>query len=379
MSQIFLSYSSSDIAWAQTLEDRLMTAGLEVFRDKSRLTAGKPYEEELFCALKCSSILLIVWSRRVRDMKGAWKEWIITERERFRAYHPDCPIIYIRLDNEEPQVDAHIHKLDMLRGVQGPGKVGDATWLQLTEEIKKISYSDEIRIICYILAATKEEFGRLNTDPNLQAVLQSLNLGFVQVADWYGVNRTDWKPGGGTSIKQIISDLAVSLNPVLKEIGAPERFRNCQITTEVVTTGLWAELDSEIPEEINRLARLDFCWIIIDPLSLYHDYVQKVARRIGPCADRNQCLNIFLIDPVGRILDRTNLRTKFQNDFSDIYKRLVKPQLLDNLSCLGGVDVWHADDFERTFRETIRLHRQAITNQNHEKSQKGALAHFGRK
>ena len=87
MSQVFISYSSGDRNWAETLEDKLCRAGIEVYRDKSRLTVANPFKEQLQGALRMSSALLTLWSERVRNEQGQWKEWVISEREYFRAQH----------------------------------------------------------------------------------------------------------------------------------------------------------------------------------------------------------------------------------------------------------------------------------------------------
>jgi hypothetical protein len=72
MGQVFISYSSADRGWAEVLEDKLKPH-LDVYRDKTRLTAGQPYQESLYCALEKSCALVIIWSKRVRDMQGEWK------------------------------------------------------------------------------------------------------------------------------------------------------------------------------------------------------------------------------------------------------------------------------------------------------------------
>lgn len=264
--------------------------------------------------------------------------------------------------------------MDLLRGAESPQDVKEPIWLEITSKIKRVAYSEAIQINCYILAATRQEFDELKSEPNLQQVLTHLNLNFAKVANWYGVDRNVWRPAGGATIKAVISTLELTLAQILTETGVPKRFENSNIVTSIEPIGLWSSDDQTVKEEIIRLKGLDFCWIFIDPLSLYHQNVQKVATRIGTCAGQNKWLNIFLIDPIGRILDRTDLRTKLQNDFSNVYERIVKPRLLDSASCLGGVDVWHADDFERVFRETMRLHRLINTKQEQESVPEKALA-----
>ncbi|MBS0154166.1 MAG: toll/interleukin-1 receptor domain-containing protein [Nitrospira sp.] len=368
MNGIFISYSSYDRPWALALEDRLRQAGLTAFMDKISLIVGGSFQDDLFRELKGSVLLVILWSTHVRDEKGNRKEWIITEREQFRAFHPDGPIIYLLLDDEQPDVDAHMHKIDLLQGIKGPAEVQGSIWNQIEKQIKKIVCPDIVRIKCYTLAVTRPEFEELSREPNLKKILANLDLNFTQVANWYGDRRSDWRPAGGPTIEETLSNLENPLAQVFREDGVPERFQGCeQLVTLIETKGLWELDDAKVKEEIDCLAGLDLYWIIIDPLSLYHPRVQQVATRIGACAECNHWMNIFLIDPVGRILDRSSLRTKLENDFAYIYRRLVKPKLRGNLFCLGGVDLWHPDDFERVFRETIRLQHRGKARQDNER------------
>ena len=79
MSQVFISYSSADRDWAKTLERKLKPYLLP-YRDDSRLVVARPFQNQLFEKLDESAALLIIWSKRVRDMQGEWKEWVRWER-----------------------------------------------------------------------------------------------------------------------------------------------------------------------------------------------------------------------------------------------------------------------------------------------------------
>jgi hypothetical protein len=373
---IFLSYSSADRSWAEMLEHRLLPH-LEVYRDKNRLTASKPYQEQLFADLERSYALLIMWSKRVRDMRGEWKEWVITERERFRVYHPEAPIVYVRLDEETPQVDADTHMLDDMVGTDSPDKVKDETWVQLVQRIKQAVSPHTIEIACYVLACTDVEFASLRGNPNLEAVLQRLGYTFDGIADWYAPARENWRPAGASAVKTFLAELETIVTGVLKEEGVPEPFRESHVTIKSGLAGLWNVLDAELKKEIDRIAKTEFCWVFIDPLSLYHPNVQTAANRIVGCRERNQWLNVFILDPIGRVHDRSNLRSKLEIDFPSLYLPIVRPKFQAGMSCLGGVDVWHSDDFERAFRETIRLRVQTRSPQRPAPGPQRGLTTFG--
>jgi hypothetical protein len=226
----------------------------------------------------------------------------------------------------------------------------------------------------YVLACTAQEFATLKANPNLRAVLRALSLKFNKVAAWYGPKREDWRPTGAQQTTAIFSQLEQMATDVLREDGVPEFLNRRQIVINSGLTELWNPLDPAVQLEINRLAKLDFVWVFVDPLSLYHSSVQAAANRIAGVRNRNRWSNLFIVDPIGGVHDRSCLRHKLEADFALLYRPMVKPQIQGSLRCLGGVDVWHADDFERVFRETIRLRSEAsLTAQTRQSSERGLV------
>jgi len=374
MFDVFISYSSADREWAEVFEERMKQAGIDVFRDKSRLMLGHSYKEQLFNHLKDSRVLVIIWSKSVQSMDGIMKEWIITERETFRANHPKGKIIYLLIDNENPQVDEDSHKLDHLRNKGVISSITDKDWSFVIGKVKEIIFTDRIDIDCYILAVTEKEFGDQLNDENLSDALINLGLSYSDVAKWYGVRREDWRPAGGKSIKEILFSLEKQLANVLKEDSVPEIYKNSKITIKSDLLGLWKSLNSDVQAEINRLSNLDFCWVFIDQLSLYNPKIHEAAHRIETLIATNNWINVFILDPVFNIHNRTILRSKLSLDCSTLYHALTKPQLSKNSTCLGAVDVWHSDDFEKIFRETIRRKRVLIDTDK--RSEKRGFASF---
>jgi len=371
MHQVFISYSSGDRGWAEVLEQRLIPH-VNVYRDKTRLTAAGPFQDQLFAALEQSTSLLIIWSERARDGQNKWKEWVITEREHFRAKHPDGPIIYLLLDDAIPQVDAHTHKLDDVKGENSPEKISDVSWGQLIHKVKKAVSPSRIEVDAYVLACTTAEFATLKGNPNLDTVLHTLGLDFNKVAAWYGPTREDWRPAGMQQVANIFNQLELMAAEVLNDDGVPEFLKGNQVIINRGLTELWNPLDDPVHAELDRLIKLDFIWVFVDPLSLYHPIIQVAANRIAGVIKKNRWLNLFIVDPIGGIHDRGCLREKLMDDFSSLYDPIVKPQIRGNRICLGGVDVWHAHDFERVFRETIRLRSESsLTTQGRQSAERG--------
>ena len=189
--------------------------------------------------------------------------------------------------------------------------------------------------------------------------------------------REEWRPAGGQPVGETLKYLENVCTTILREDGVPELLKDKEVTINSGLSGLWEVLDMDAEKEINRLVSLDFFWIFVDPLSLYHSKIQKVANRIGGCVDRNKWLNLFILDPIERTHDRSNLRSKLEADFASLYVPLVKPNLRASRKCLGGVDVWHPDDFERVFRETLRLRDDVHPFVRVSQSQERRLTTFG--
>src|SRR5262249_24464842 len=65
----FISYRSSDRAWAMALYDVLKLGGWQAFLDQHDLVPGANLETSLTEALEASSAGVILWSSRTKDSK----------------------------------------------------------------------------------------------------------------------------------------------------------------------------------------------------------------------------------------------------------------------------------------------------------------------
>lgn len=118
----FISYRSSDRAWAMALYDVLRMAGWEPFLDQFDLVPGADLEVSLSEALAASSAGVILWSSRTRD-----SAWCQRERNAMRALkdRPGSAFKYIfaRLDAEElplfAQADLYVDFADSPEGPRG--------------------------------------------------------------------------------------------------------------------------------------------------------------------------------------------------------------------------------------------------------------------
>jgi tetratricopeptide (TPR) repeat protein len=116
----FISYRSSDRAWAMSLYDVLKLAGWEAFLDQYDLVPGANLQTSLTQGLQASSAGVILWSSRTKDSK-----WCERERNAMMALsdrsNSAFNYVFAKLDAEElplfAQADLYV---DFAESPEGP-------------------------------------------------------------------------------------------------------------------------------------------------------------------------------------------------------------------------------------------------------------------
>jgi hypothetical protein len=97
---VFISYRSSDRAWAMALYDVLKLGGWQAFLDQYDLVPGSNLETSLSEALEASSAGVILWSGRTKDSK-----WCQRERNSMRVLadrrNGSFNYVFAKLDTED--------------------------------------------------------------------------------------------------------------------------------------------------------------------------------------------------------------------------------------------------------------------------------------
>ena len=118
---VFISYRSSDRAWAMALYDALKLAGWEPFLDQYDLVPGANLETSLAESLQASSSGVILWSSRTKDSK--WCERERAAMTNLRDNRPPFSYAFAKLDAEPlplfARVDLYIDFADSLEGPRG--------------------------------------------------------------------------------------------------------------------------------------------------------------------------------------------------------------------------------------------------------------------
>ena len=100
--RVFVSYSSRDLAFAEQIEQALVSADVDVWRDKSRIE--KDWSREIAVALSASGHVCLVWSANAAASTWVSHEWM-TARALNLPLHilicTDAPTLPVPLRNVE--------------------------------------------------------------------------------------------------------------------------------------------------------------------------------------------------------------------------------------------------------------------------------------
>jgi hypothetical protein len=141
---VFISYRSSDRAWAMALYDALKLAGWDPFLDQYDLVPGTNLETSLTESLQASSSGVILWSSRTKD-----SEWCKRERQAMTTFkdsrrNSQSPFnfVFAKLDTEPlplfAQADLYIEFDENPEGPRG------VSLLKLMCGMKGVSLAPEV-------------------------------------------------------------------------------------------------------------------------------------------------------------------------------------------------------------------------------------------
>ncbi len=119
---VFISYRSTDRAWALALYDALASSGWNPFLDQFELIPGEPLTKSLEEALQASSSGVILWSRNTKN-----SDWCEKERDAMDVLQADKPefrYVYAKLDDTKLPMFARRSLYVDFNGTSGPQGMG---------------------------------------------------------------------------------------------------------------------------------------------------------------------------------------------------------------------------------------------------------------
>jgi hypothetical protein len=334
---VFISYSSSDAAWAERLEKDLTARGVSVFRDQARLTAGEKWDDALRDELADSQHLLLLWSN---DHAGKSK-WVGEEAASFRTLmHLDCRqgrpmsrrLVQVCLQGRDEHY-SEWHAVSAISDAEayakGAANIDPNLWCKVLDRIVAAIAKDDDwpPVLQAVLASTKE---RMQAIPGSHAptgsahdfgtVLTKLGISREALLERYGSERTNWKPfGNSREILTVLSDLRAAL----LDRQAP-RFRWQPVAEE-----FWSD-DPRDEDNISNIVE-ELCErpavVVIDALSLYDRGVFERYNRVLPECLANEYAALMVLPPFKneqRDYLRDVLKATAQKLFEQLYRQEFK-------------------------------------------------------
>jgi hypothetical protein len=292
---IFISYASEDKEWAEKLEQSLIAKQKSVFRDKSRLSAGRPFEDQLLDALDECAHMVALWSPNARNSDWVTKEMSVFD-VKFRKEKKKTLIIIV-LD-DDPKAFASLEMIyeikvaDAYKG--GATNIGQKVWDKVIERTLAGLNSNQMGpqepIKRLFLTLTKADLPKLDYTavvyPNvtLQTIIDDAALN-NELPKLYGDTRMDWRTFDDdrhlsmSKMTDRLDKILVNINNVFK------------------TNFGWQDVpetifDTASPEQEPQIALLAVnpSVIIIDPIALHHPKINQLFGRLEACFENRNCV-----------------------------------------------------------------------------------------
>jgi hypothetical protein len=325
---VFISYSRADALWAEKLEGNLVSRGLKVYRDQTRLAAGDEWEPALRDAIVDSRAFVVLWSSEASRSK-----WVLKEQESFRQMmHVDARegramvrrMVQICLEGVNPEYPTFQTLLDLKIAnayPAGAANVAPNLWASVVDKVERGVAMDANLPAIYevILASTRQRMESVLDDhkPNEAAsyaeLIASLNLvSKSQFAKRYGVERSEWRPfGGEKSILALMSELREEL----LSRGVPP------FLWKPVGEEQW--MGTEKRRNLRDLLMKEPCVIVLDAVSLYDTDVWNRYDALLACLD-NPKAAIAVLAPYSNS-ERHYLQTVLETAASKMFEPFYLP------------------------------------------------------
>jgi hypothetical protein len=349
----FISYTSTDEAWAKKLNDELTAQGIKVFFAPGRIDLGTTWEPTLQDALMESRHLILLWSENsnnsdwVKAEASGFRTLIYSDDQRGKANNRKLLQVYLsgkfELLSDWQAID--LSKYPRYTFAHGAQRVDGGVWDDLVLRLVS-SMQLDIRapsLLQLVLAATRQEMENVkmdqipaHADQSLNDLLASLRLSRAEVLARYGDRRSDWRPfQGDTNILSMLGELR---SDILGRGGS-------SFLWQPVGERFWTEeTDSDFFARLVFWLQTKPCLIVIDALSLYADEVWQRYTELTECI-KNTSAAIMVLPPI-RYEPRTVLHATLGRMIKEYYKLYFNLRYGLAETQLAHCNLLTPDDFE---------------------------------
>jgi hypothetical protein len=366
--ELFLSYGSPDLAWAEVLFSRLearLGAG-KVYFDKERIQAGKQWPTELRSSLHNSRHMVILSS----NVKGAWREGELSYFDGIRLSDASRRLIPVIFEdgnmsimfNETQQIDAReLYK-------KTSQQVSQAEWADLVGKIVQgldgTTVGTPLNVL--VLTGTRQEvdasFSQRVGSESLEDILQQgmHRIDRNELLAHYGDTREDWRPfSGNERIGMVLKGLESRINQCI-QLAAGKQSTDLFYSLTEGSAAFWGDNEELIQAEANKL-QSGPAVVIIDPIALM---IPEVRERWNYCTNvvNNREAVVMTFSPFSsECFSWTRIVRRNAGEF---YNSYYQPDLhrLKSLAQLC-IHTIHLEDASRVMRHSIgsRLHAGSQT------------------
>lgn len=331
---VFISYDSDDLAWAERLRDGLGTRGLSTFVAARTLVPGPQWETAVLEALNTSKHLVVLWSAKAKDSSWVQKEvaWFQGITDPTGRGSADRFLVQVLLDGADTSAYSSLQAVPDIKvaGLYpgGAAAVGDVVWGHVVDRVAgALQIADgSLPVPVLVVSMTADQLGSVDVDhkppdiPTMGELLASLGLTKDDLVTSYGASVRDWRPfGSDDSIEEILARLNKAINVVAQKAGRPFRW-------DYVDGDFWGDGD-RVDVAADRLASGPAV-IVVDALSLYVELVRsRFLPRLYRSFHNEEAL--FLVPAPFRLPDSNiELRRLVQKVAPQVFEHSYEPPVL---------------------------------------------------
>lgn len=331
---VFISYDSDDLPWAERMKDGLATRGLTSFVARRDIVAGPGWEVQVVDALNACKHFLVLCSAQSKE-----SSWVLKELNRFQAAidptgrgSADRFLVQVLLDEADfsayssLQVVPDIKEAGLYAG--GAGAVGAVLWDHVVDAVvKAYQVADgSLPVPVLVVSTTAAELAGVDVDhkppdaPTLRELLTHLGLQRDDLVGCYGDTVRAWRPfGSAATIEEILLTMNQDINGSAARAGRPFRW-------DYVDGDFWSSGD-RVDIAAARLTTGPAV-VVVDALSLYVELVRsRFPSRVYRAFDNDEAL--FLVPapfpvPPGNL----HLRALVQGMARQVFDHSFEPPVL---------------------------------------------------
>lgn len=365
--KIFISYARADVEWAAKLKASLPQ--YEFFFDQADLRAGEGWETRILHELTECDHLIVLWSTQAKGSGWVQREAGHFDGKRHRAggMKPDSGklLLHVLLDDEPLSAYASEQAVTVLRDAKAYGRpaaeVSADAWDKAVSKIREALQNPGLPVSLAVLTLTRPYVTGEGLSPqektrcvdfdfvpaggkSLSDLMAAMKLTRSQLADFYGAERTQWRPFGG---RQTVGDILISLKQQLNSSPKAEPIRWFPVDDDLLSDD-----EKRIQSAQDHLAT-GLALVVFDPVALYSQWIRNYIQNLEGCLSNPHAivavLPIFPQPDEPRMTHTRMIRQVFARLVDHFYEELPS---VEHARC--SIFTAEDADIRRMVRSTLR-------------------------